>query len=236
MKILNQQQALVLLSGGQDSAIALAWALERYQQVSTVGFDYGQRHIVEIGVRTRLLSLLCAEFPQWTKKLGPDTLIRLEGLGRISETALTRDSEIEWHADAPPNTFVPGRNLIFLNFAGALAYRTGAGRLVGGMCGNDTADYPDCRPDAIAAQMQAIRLGMDADIQADMPLLSLDKAASWRLAEEIGGEKLVRLINENSHTCYLGVRGERHEWGYGCGVCPACVLREKGWRDYIAAK
>ncbi len=236
MKLLNQNRALVLFSGGQDSTIALAWALERFDEVCTVGFDYGQRHVVEIGARTNLLTLLSATFRQWASKLGGDTLINIEGLGRISETALTRTSKITWVHNEPPNTFVPGRNLIFLNFAGALAYRLGAGRIIGGMCENDIADYPDCRADAIEAQAQALRLGMDADIHVDMPLLSFNKAEGWRLAEELGGETLVQIVNEHSHTCYLGVRDQRHEWGYGCGECPACTLRADGWRQYITNK
>ena len=228
----TSRKALVLFSGGQDSAICLAWALTNFEKVETVGFDYGQRHAVELGARNNLRRAFADRFSAWAERLGPDELVDLGGLGRISESALTRDIDIAEPAEGPPNTFVPGRNLVFLTMAAALAYRRGAGVLVGGMCGVDRADYPDCRAPALEAQVTALRLGMDFDVSLQTPLLEKTKAQSWSFAEEIGGEKLVSLINEMSHTCYRGVRGERFPWGYGCGDCPACIQRAEGWSAY----
>lgn len=233
MQALDRNKAVVLFSGGQDSSIALAWALDRYANVETIGFDYGQRHAIELGARGAVRRELAAAFPDWAEKLGPDTLVDLGGLGRISETALTRDVEISMAASGLPTTFVPGRNLAFLVYAGALAYRRGAGVLVAGMCEADYSGYPDCRRHSIDAQENALRLGMDADLVVETPLMRTTKAESWRLAETLGGETLVDLIVEHSHTCYLGVRGPRRPWGYGCGECPACVLRAKGWAEYV---
>ena len=206
MQTLNKHKALVIFSGGQDSSIALAHALNKFDAVETVGFDYGQRHAVELGARSAVRREFARLNTAWSNKLGPDALIDLAGLGRISETAMTRESEIYIGDNGLPTTFVPGRNLMFLTMAGALAYRRDAGVLVAGMCETDFSGYPDCRDEALTAQMKALRLGMDADLELETPLMSIDKAGSWRLAETIGGEKLVDVINEHSHTCYRGVR------------------------------
>lgn len=236
MQSLDQDRALVLFSGGQDSSIALAWALDRFAAVETIGFDYGQRHAVELGARTAVRSALLREFRAWEDRYKGDTLIDLGALSRIGETAMTGDIEIALLANGLPNTFVPGRNLAFLVMAGALAYRRNAGVIVAGMCEADYSGYPDCRADAIAAQGEAMRLGMDAGLRIETPLMTLTKAQSWSLAETIGGAALVAIINEHSHTCYLGVRSRKHDWGYGCGECPACELRIKGWREYSAGE
>lgn len=221
--------ALVLFSGGQDSATCLAWALDRFDRVETIGFDYGQRHAVELACRPRFLAALRAEFPVWSARLGEDHLVDASVLKALGTTAMTHDVEIAMTSAGLPNTFVPGRNLLFLTLAGALAVRRGIGVLVGGMCETDYSGYPDCRADTIRAQEETLRLGLDADIRIQTPLMYLDKAASWHRAEELGGDRLVHLIVEETHTCYLGERGERHEWGYGCGTCPACKLRAAGW-------
>ena len=234
MQALNQDKAIVLFSGGQDSSIVLAWALAYFSSVETIGFDYGQRHAVELGARAAVRREITRNFRPWADKLGPDTLVDLAALGRISDSALTRDIEITIAENGLPTTFMPGRNLAFLVFAGALAYRRGAGVLVAGMCQADYSGYPDCRDDTVQTQIEAMRLGMDADLRLETPLMHLTKAESWRFAEKIGGEKLVGIVNEYSHTCYLGVRAARHDWGYGCGECPACVLRKKGWEGYRA--
>ncbi len=232
MRKLDHHAALVLFSGGQDSSIALAWALARYARVETVVLDYAQRHAVELETRRDVLAALRAAYPQWRARLGPDHPIDLRSLGAISDTALTRATEITTGADGLPTTFVPGRNLIFLNLAAALGYARGIGVLVGGMCETDFSGYPDCRQGALDAQMSAIRLGMDCDMMLETPLMAMSKAQSWRFAEEIGGRALVDLIVEHSHSCYLGERALRHDWGYGCARCPACELRAQGWRDY----
>ncbi|MGB0906577.1 MAG: 7-cyano-7-deazaguanine synthase QueC [Maricaulaceae bacterium] len=230
----TQTKALLMFSGGQDSATCLAWALSRFDYVETVGFDYGQRHTIEMQCRETVLERIKAEFLAWAKRLGPDHIIDLSALGRISETALTRDVEIEAAENGLPNTFVPGRNLIFLNFAAALGYRRGLHTLVGGMCEADFSGYPDCRIETLDAQMKAISLGMDKPFTLETPLMHLSKAGAWELAEEIGGAPLVQLILEHTHTCYQGVRGQRQAWGYGCGECPACDLRAKGWEEFAA--
>ena len=229
---LNQKHALVLFSGGQDSSITLAWALERYEKVETIGFDYGQRHLVELGARRAIRTAFQSFKERWRNRLGDDYMVDFTAFGRIGDTAMTTDKEIETGENDLPTTFVPGRNLAFLTFAGAYAYRIGAGVLVAGACQMDYSGYPDCREDALAAQLQALRLGMDADLHLETPLMRITKAESWRRAEEIGAAALVELIVEKSHTCYLGVRGERRDWGYGCGECPACDLRAKGWAEY----
>ena len=218
--------ALVLFSGGQDSTTCLAWALERYNNVETVGFDYGQRHRVELDGRPRLRAALAE---RWGERLGPDHTIDMKALAGIGKTAMTRDIAIESDAKGLPNTFVPGRNLLFLIYAAALAQRRGLGVLVGGMCETDFSGYPDCRDDTIKAMQVALNLGMDTRFRIETPLMWLGKADTWRLAEALGGEELVDLIVEATHTCYLGERGERHNWGYGCGTCPACALRADGW-------
>lgn len=228
--------ALVLFSGGQDSTTCLAWALSRFDRVETVGFDYGQRHRVELSRRAGLREGLVRLSPLWAERLGEDRTISIEALGAISETALTRDAEIAFAADGLPNTFVPGRNLLFLTFAAALAYRRGIADLVGGMCETDYSGYPDCRDQTIRAMAQALSLGMDRSMNIHTPLMWIDKAATWRLAESLGGEPLVRLIVEETHTCYLGERGRRFDWGYGCGECPACKLRAHGWENYRAGQ
>ncbi|MEQ8327514.1 MAG: 7-cyano-7-deazaguanine synthase QueC [Parvibaculum sp.] len=227
-------RALVLFSGGQDSTVCLAWALARYDEVETVGFDYGQAHAVELDCRKAIRAGLAA-FPEWAPKLGPDHTISLAELGRISETALTRDVEIEMDENGLPTTFVPGRNLLFFTYAAALGYRRGATALVGGMCETDYSGYPDCRSETIAALEKAISLGMDKPFTLETPLMWIDKAATWALARELGGSRLVDLIVEESHTCYRGDREHRHDWGYGCGACPACELRARGHAAFIAA-
>jgi 7-cyano-7-deazaguanine synthase len=233
-QILHPDAALVLFSGGQDSATCLAWALDRFARVETLGFDYGQRHLVELDSRAKLLDGLKALKPEWVVKLGTTHTLAIPTLAQVSDTALTRDVAIAMGADGLPNTFVPGRNLIFLTFAAALAYRRGIGAIVGGMCETDYSGYPDCRDATIKALGEAINLGMDAKFELHTPLMWLDKAATWGLAQQLGGDGLVDLIREHSHTCYLGERGERHDWGFGCGECPACQLRAKGWREFSA--
>lgn len=230
---LSNDTALVLFSGGQDSTVCLAWALQRFAKVETIGFDYGQRHSIELDLRPGLRARVAALDPVWAEKLGPDHAIRLDALGDISETALTREMDIEMSETGLPTTFVPGRNLIFFMFAGALAYRRGARHLVAGMCETDYSGYPDCRDDTLKAVQLALSLGMDRRFVVHTPLMWIDKAATFALAEEIGGEKLLDLVVEDTHSCYRGERGRRHDWGYGCGECPACVLRANGWKKFI---
>lgn len=227
--------ALVLFSGGQDSTTCLAWALERYGRVETVGFDYGQRHRVELEARVLVLEGVRRTFPAWRERLGPDHLLDLRGFGAVAESALTRDRAIEMDARGLPTSFVPGRNLVFLLYAAALADRRGLDRLVGGMCETDSSGYPDCRRDTLDALQAAINLGMERDFVVETPLMRLTKAETWALAERLGGEPLVRLTVEESHTCYLGAREPLHLWGRGCGTCPACELRAKGWTEWRAA-
>lgn len=228
--------ALVLFSGGQDSATCLAWALQRYQQVETVGFDYGQRHAVELEVRGRFMASLREQFPDWGRKLGPDHLLDLGLLGQISDTALTQAKAIEFEKTGLPNTFVPGRNLIFMSFAAALAYRRGLSVLVGGMCETDYSGYPDCRDDTLKALQVTLSLGLDSRMVIETPLMWIDKAGTWQMAEQLGGQALVEMIVEQTHTCYLGDRSQLHPWGYGCGQCPACQLRQGGHQKYRQAK
>jgi 7-cyano-7-deazaguanine synthase len=229
---MSDQSALVLFSGGQDSTVCLAWALARFGRVETIGFDYRQRHRVELECRSRVIAGLRERFPDWDARLGEDRELDLGVLGEVSDTALTRERAIDFEASGLPSTFVPGRNLVFLAFAGAVAYRRGLARLVGGMCETDYSGYPDCRRATIDAMSEAMSLGLDRPAPIDTPLMRLDKAATWALADELGGEKLVDLIVEETHTCYLGDRSLRHDWGYGCGTCPACDLRAKGWRKW----
>ncbi|MFE1602394.1 7-cyano-7-deazaguanine synthase QueC [Methylobacterium sp. ID0610] len=231
----TSEGALVLFSGGQDSTTCLAWALDRFGRVETLGFDYGQRHRVELDCRAQLRAGLAALKPEWAARLGEDHTLPLGVLGDISETALTRDGAIAYEASGLPNTFVPGRNLVFLTFAAALAYRRGLRHIVGGMCETDYSGYPDCRDDTIKALQVALNLGMERRFVLHTPLMWIDKAATWRLARDLGGEALVDLIVEDSHTCYLGERGARHAWGHGCGTCPACELREAGYARFRAA-
>src|SRR5690349_1953871 len=228
--------ALVLFSGGQDSTVCLAWALERYARVETVGFAYGQRHAIELAQRPVIRAGITERFRQWSPRLAEDHVLELPTLGRISETALTRHAQFEMTAAGLPNTFVPGRNLLFFTYAAALAYRRGLRILVGGMCETDFSGYPDCRNETLQALGKAISLGMDAPFAIETPLMWLDKAATWDLAEQLGGAPLVDLIVEHTHTCYTADRTTRHAWGHGCGQCPACVLRAKGWERWQSAK
>jgi 7-cyano-7-deazaguanine synthase len=227
------KSALVLFSGGQDSTTCLAWALARFDRVETIGFNYGQIHMVEMACRKTVLSKIVKLQTGWDTRLGGDHLIDLGILGQLSETALTREMAITVAEDGLPNTFVPGRNLLFLTLASAVAYRRGIRHLVGGMCETDFSGYPDCRDDTMKALQVALNLGMDKRFVINTPLMWLDKAATWQLAAETGGAELVDLIIEDSHTCYTGDRSVRHAWGYGCGLCPACVLRANGHEKYL---
>jgi 7-cyano-7-deazaguanine synthase len=228
------ETALVLFSGGQDSATCLAWALARFDAVETIGFDYGQRHGVELDCRRRIAQRLKTEFPAWGSKLGDDHVIDLSVLGQVSETALTRDSAIAFAESGLPNTFVPGRNLLFFTFAAATGYRRGIRHLVGGMCETDYSGYPDCRDDTLKALQATLSLGMEHRFVIHTPLMWRDKKATWELARDLGGDALVELIRTESHSCYLGERSMLHAWGYGCGTCPACELRRKGWETFVS--
>jgi 7-cyano-7-deazaguanine synthase len=225
-------KALVLFSGGQDSTVCLAWALARFDTVETVGFDYGQRHAIELSCRDKIRARVREQFPLWAPKLGDDHTLDLRALGAMSETALTRDAEIAFAKNGLPNTFVPGRNLLFFTYAAALGYRRDIVDLVGGMCETDYSGYPDCRAATLKALEGAINLGIGRTFTLHTPLMHIDKAATWELAETLGGEKLVELIREETHTCYLGERGQRHAWGHGCNACPACDLRREGWKRW----
>ena len=231
---MSGEGALVLFSGGQDSATCLAWALRRFARVETVGFAYGQRHRVELDCAEAFRARLPALFPAWADRLGEGHVLPLDALGALSDTALTRGAEIAMRADGLPNTFVPGRNLLFLSFAAALAYRCGLRHIVAGMCETDYSGYPDCRDDTIKAMQVALNLGMQRRFVVHTPLMWRDKAETWRLAEEIGGAPLVEAMVEETHSCYLGDRSRRHPWGFGCGACPACDLRRRGWEAYRA--
>jgi len=226
------RNALVLFSGGQDSTTCLAWALSEFDAVETLGFAYGQRHRNELDARPGILGRLRAEFPAWREKLGEDHLLSLEVLSQIGGSALTDDVAIAMRADGLPTTFVPGRNLMFLTAAAALGTRRGIHDLVGGMCETDYSGYPDCRGETIEAMQKALTLGFAENFIVHTPLMRIDKAATWRLAEQLGGAKLVQLIVEDTVTCYEGDRTRRHDWGYGCGVCPACKLRSSGYARY----
>jgi 7-cyano-7-deazaguanine synthase len=228
------ETALVLFSGGQDSTVCLAWALERFTSVETIGFDYGQRHRAELDVRPGIRERMKTLRPDWAARLGEDHMVKLDALAAISETALTRHVAIEVAQNGLPTTFVPGRNLAFFAFAGALAYRRGAKHLVAGMCETDFSGYPDCRDDTVKAMQVALTLGMDRRLVIHTPLMWIDKAATFEMAQEIGGAPLVDLLVEETHTCYLGDRSRRHPWGYGCGTCPACRLRADGFAKWKA--
>ena len=231
--VMHPPKALVLFSGGQDSTTCLAWALSQFAHVETIGFDYGQRHRIEMDVRLDTLRELRNAFPVWSDRLGDDHVIDLAVLGQISETSLTRDVAIAYEQSGLPNTFVPGRNLLFLAFAATIAYRRGLDVLVGGMCETDFSGYPDCRDNTMKAMQLALSLGLDRKLRVETPLMWIDKAQTWALADHLGGAALTELIVEHTHTCYHGVRGKRHDWGYGCGECPACALRKAGhakWR------
>lgn len=228
----SKEGCLVLYSGGQDSATCLAWALEHFETVETIGFDYGQRHKVELECRDGLKRKLIDLFPDWASRLGEDHMLDLNVLHQVSECALTRETEIAFGEDGIPNSFVPGRNLLFFTFAATIAYRRGLRHIVGGMCETDYSGYPDCRDDTIKALQVAINLGLERRLVLHTPLMWLDKAATWRMAEELGGKALVEVIRHESHSCYLGERKTLHPWGYGCGHCPACELRASGWESY----
>jgi 7-cyano-7-deazaguanine synthase len=228
----NAKGALVLFSGGQDSTTCAAWALERYDRVETVGFDYGQRHAIELTVRPAVLQSLRRISPEWDARLGEDHMVDLGLLGKISDTSLTRDVEITMQANGLPNSFVPGRNLLFMMVAATLAYRRGLDVLVGGMCETDYSGYPDCRNDTMVSLEQTLNLGMATALSIQTPLMWLDKAATWQLAEQLGGDALVECVRTETHTCYLGERGALHDWGYGCGHCPACALRARGYQAF----
>jgi 7-cyano-7-deazaguanine synthase len=230
----DPRRALVLFSGGQDSTACLAWALERFAHVETIGFDYGQRHAVELDCRLAVRAQLHAQFPQWAHRLGDDHLIDLSLLGQISDTALTHEREIEVQAGGLPNTFVPARNLLFFTFAATVAYRRSLNVLVGGMCETDFSGYPDCRDNTLKALQVALSLGLDAPMTIETPLMWLTKAQTWALTEQLGGKALTDLVVEHTHTCYLGDRSQRHAWGYGCGLCPACELRRRGHEEWQA--
>ncbi|MEL6825269.1 MAG: 7-cyano-7-deazaguanine synthase QueC [Pseudomonadota bacterium] len=231
---MSERSALVLFSGGQDSTICLAHALAHYDRVETVGFDYRQRHAIELECRPRVLDAIKAAFPKWAPKLGPDQVCDVSVLADISDTAMIAETEIVMAENGLPNTFVPGRNLLFLTLAGAIAWRRGISNLVGGMCETDYSGYPDCRRGTLDAQELTLARGMDRPFSIDTPLMWLDKAETWELAEQLGGQALIDLVIEETHTCYLGDRSHRHEWGYGCGTCPACELRQRGYQTWRA--
>jgi len=226
--------ALVLFSGGQDSATCLAWALDRFGSVETVGFDYGQRHAVELKVRLHALAAIRERFPDWAARLGEDHVLDLRTLGAISDTALTGETALRMEADGLPNTFVPGRNLLFFTYAAAIAYRRGLRHIVTGVCETDYSGYPDCRDDTVKAMQIALNLGMERRFVLHTPLMWIDKAQTFALARDLGGEAFLDLVRRDTHTCYLGVRDTLHPWGFGCGTCPACDLRADGWRRFEA--
>ena len=232
---LDPRRALVLFSGGQDSTVCLAHALERYAHVETIGFDYGQRHLVELEARLHVRAQLLERFVHWGAKLGQDHVVDLSLLSQLSDTALTSEREIEMNAGGLPNTFVPVRNLLFFTVAASVADRRGLSVLVGGMCETDFSAYPDCRDNALKSLQVALSLGMDTAMMIDTPLMWLDKAETWAMTEKLGGEPLIDLVVEHTHSCYLGDREHRHEWGYGCGMCPSCDLRGKGYHSWLAS-
>lgn len=233
--MMSAEGALVLFSGGQDSTTCLAWALDRYAHVETIGFDYGQRHAIELAVRPAVLQKTRALKPEWHDRLGDDHMIDLSLIAKISDTALTQNVEIAMQENGLPNTFVPGRNLLFMTVAATVAYRRGLTVLVGGMCETDFSGYPDCRDDTMKALQVALNLGMATRLKVETPLMWIDKAATWSMAQDLGGQALIDLIRTETHTCYLGERGALHEWGYGCGTCPACDLRARGYANFIKA-
>jgi 7-cyano-7-deazaguanine synthase len=228
------EKALVLLSGGQDSTTCLAWALDRFAAVETIGFDYGQRHRIELDCRKAVIERLRRDFPEWDRKLADDHLVDLGVLGHLSDTALTREAAISFAEGGLPNTFVPGRNLLFFAFAAAIGYRRGARHLVGGMCETDYSGYPDCRDDTLKALQATLSLGMDHRFVIHTPLMWRNKKATWELARRLGGAVFVELVRAETHSCYLGDRTHRHPWGNGCGDCPACGLRRAGWEAFSA--
>jgi 7-cyano-7-deazaguanine synthase len=232
----NAETCLVLFSGGQDSTVCLAWALEHFARVETIGFAYGQRHVVELDVRPHVRGKMAALKSEWANRLGDDHVVAIDALAAISETALTRNVAIAIAGNGLPTTFVPGRNLVFFSLAGALAYRRGAEHLVAGMCETDFSGYPDCRDDAIKAMQLALALGMNRRFVIHTPLMWIDKAQTFALAHDIGGDALIDVLVEDTHTCYLGDRSHRHDFGFGCGECPACKLRADGFAKWKATK
>ncbi len=236
MKEDKGSHALVLFSGGQDSTVCLAWALARYAHIETIGFSYGQRHDAELKARQAVITAIREAFPEWGARLGQDHAVDIAALGAISDTALTRDAEIRFAEGGLPNTFVPGRNILFFTFAAAVGYRRSIARLVGGMCETDYTGYPDCRNETLKAMEHTLRLGTEAPFSIETPLMWRTKAQTWALADALGGAALVDIVVEHSHTCYLGAREVRHDWGYGCGECPACVLRRRGWEEWRGAR
>ncbi len=232
----HTEGALVLFSGGQDSTTCLAWALTHYENVETIGFDYGQRHAVELSLRPSLLQKMRQLSSQWNERLGIDHLIDLPLLGTLSDTALTRETTIAMQSNGLPNTFVPGRNLLFMTVAACLAYRRGLTVLVGGMCETDFSGYPDCRNDTMQSLQTTLNLGMASGFKIETPLMWIDKAQTWQLALQLGGQALVELIRTDTHTCYLGQRDHLHDWGYGCGQCPACSLRAQGYAKFLTGQ
>ena len=231
-----EEGALVLFSGGQDSATCLAWALSNYERVETIGFDYGQRHRVEMECRARLREGMAGLSPDWARRLGDDNVVQLDAIAQVGRSALTQDIAFRMEKDGLPNTFVPGRNLIFLSFAAARSYRRGLRRIVTGVCETDYSGYPDCRDDTIKAMQVALNLGLDRRFVLETPLMWCDKAQTWALAQELGGAPLVELIRVHSHSCYAGDRTQIHEWGHGCGACPACDLRAAGWAKWMGVR
>ncbi len=229
----SNNSALVLFSGGQDSTTCLAWALENHARVETLGFDYGQRHKIELTLRPTLREKLLQLQPQWATRLGPDHFVDLSFMATLSESAMTQEIEIVMQENGLPNTFVPGRNIFFMTVAAALAYRRGIQTIVGGMCETDFSGYPDCRDDTIKALQVTLNLGMNSRLNLITPLMWLSKAQTWQLALDLGGSALIDLIRTDTHTCYVGERGQLHDWGYGCGTCPACVLRANGYRQFV---
>ena len=227
--------ALVLFSGGQDSTVCLASALDRFERVETVGFDYGQRHAIELQCRERVRAEIAARFPHWAQKLGQDHRLDISSFGAIGETSLTSNAEIVMLQSGLPSTFVPGRNLVFFVYAAALGYRRGLTTLVGGMCETDYSGYPDCRDATLRALQEALQRGTETPFVIDTPLMRLSKAETWALAHRLGGDALVTLVIERTHTCYKGQRGTLYDWGYGCGECPACELRAKGFWEWKAS-
>ena len=234
--MVDPRHALVLFSGGQDSTVCLAWALSRYARVETIGFDHALRHEAELECRLHVRAQIQRGFPDWRARLGDDHLLDLSLLGQVSDTALTSDRAIEFEANGLPNTFVPGRNLLFLGFAATVAYRRGASVLVGGMCETDFSGYPDCRDNTLKAMQVALSLGLATPMTIETPLMFITKAQTWALTQSLGGDALNELIVEKTHTCYLGERGARHPWGYGCGQCPACQLRAAGYASFVASR
>jgi 7-cyano-7-deazaguanine synthase len=232
----SSDSALVLFSGGQDSTVCLGWALERFARVETVGFDYGQRHAIELDVRPRIRDLIAALKPEWKTRLGDDHVIKLDALAAISDSALTRETAIEIADNGLPTTFVPGRNLIFFAFAGALAYRRGARHIVAGMCETDYSGYPDCRDETVKAMQVALSLGLDKRIAIHTPLMWVDKAGTFAMAEDLAGQPFLDVVVEDTHSCYLGDRTHWHDWGFGCGSCPACQLRAQGYATFMGRR